>query len=141
MPKSYPFAVDRAVCPRVATCVAENLSQRVFGNQPVNFSWVLAAPPAEGGTRAFAGTNDPNLVAPDVLFAFDYVLGTTTQIATSAPFTNGPPASTGSLLFVPEFLGSTPRVQLFDITSTPEATTAFVPDTVNKLSPVQVGWY
>ena len=97
--------------------------------------------PGGGGTRAFAATNDPNLVAPDVLFAFDYVLGTTTPIATSAPFTIGPPAATGSLLFVPEFLGSTPRVQLFDITSTPQATTAFVPDTVNKLSPVQVAWY
>jgi hypothetical protein len=121
--------------------VTASFTGAVFGNQPVNFSWVLAAPPAGGGTRAFAATNDPNLVAPDVLFAFDYVLGTTTQLATSEPFTIGPPASTGPLLFVPEFLGSTPRVQLFDITSTPQATTAFVPDSVNKLSPVQVAWY
>jgi hypothetical protein len=112
-----------------------------FGNQPVNFSWVLAAPAAGGGTRAFAATNDPNLVASDVLFAFDYVLGTTIQIATSAPFTLGPPAAAGSLLFVPEFLGSAPRVQLFDIASTPRATGAFVPDSVNNLSPVQVAWY
>jgi hypothetical protein len=121
--------------------VTASFTGAVFGNQPVNFSWVLAAPPAGGGTRAFAATNDPNLVAPDVLFAFDYVLGTTTQLATSEPFTIGPPASTGPLLFVPEFLGSTPQVQLFDITSTPQATTAFVPDSVNKLSPVQVAWY
>jgi hypothetical protein len=112
-----------------------------FGNQPVNFSWVLAAPPAGGGTRAFAGTNDPNLVAPDVLFAFDYVLGTTAQVTTSSPYSIGPSAATTSLLFVPEFLGSTPKIQLFDITGVPQVTTAFAPDTVNNLSPVQVGWY
>ena len=76
-----------------------------------------------------------------MLFALDYVLGTTTQLATSAPFTIGPPAATGSLLFVPEFLGSRPKIQLFDITSTPQTTTAFVPDSVNNLSPVQVAWY
>jgi hypothetical protein len=121
--------------------VTKTMTGAAFGNQPVNFSWVLAAPPAGGGTRAFAGTNDPNLVAPDGLFAFDYDLGTTTQIATSDPFTIGPSAATASLLFVPEFLGSTPRVQLFDITGTPQATTAFPPDTVNNLSPVQVAWY
>jgi len=112
-----------------------------FGNKPINFSWVLAAPPAGGGTRAFAGTNDPTLVAPDVLFAFDYLLGTTTVLATSDPFTIGPSAATDSLLFVPEFLGKTPRIQLFDITGTPQATTAFGPDTVNNLSPLEVGWY
>jgi hypothetical protein len=98
-------------------------------------------PPAGGGTRAFAGTNDPNLVAPDVLFSFDYLLGTATQVTTSSPYSIGPPAATSALLFVPEFLGSTPRIQLFDITGTPQATTAFAPDTVNNLSPVQVGWY
>jgi hypothetical protein len=130
--------VDLGVSPPSVTAI---FTGATFDNQPVNFSWVLAAPPAAGGTRAFAGTNDPNLVAPDVLFAFDYVLGTTTQIATSAPFTLGAPAATGSLLFVPEFLGTTPKVQLFDITSAPQATTAFAPDTVNKLSPVQVAWY
>jgi hypothetical protein len=112
-----------------------------FGNQPVNFSWVLAAPPAEGGTRAFAGTNDPNLVAPDVLFAFDYVLGTTTQVTTSSPYSIGPSAATTSLLFVPEFLGRTPKIQLFDITGAPQATSALAPDTVNNLSPAQIGWY
>ena len=32
-------------------------------------------------------------------------------------------------------------MQLFDITGAPQATTAFPPDTVNNLSPVQVGWY
>lgn len=112
-----------------------------FGNQPVNFSWVLAAPPAGGGTRAFAGTNDPTLVAPDVLFAFDYLLGTTTQVASSRPYSIGPSAATASLLFVPEFLGSAPKIQLFDITSTPQPTTAFGPDTTNNLSPAQVGWY
>ena len=101
----------------------------------------MAAPPAGGGTRAFAGTNDPTLVAPDVLFAFDYLLGTTTVLATSDPFTIGPSAATDSLLFVPEFLGRTPRIQLFDITGTPQATSAFGPDTVNNLSPLEVGWY
>jgi hypothetical protein len=130
--------VDLGASPPSVTAIFTGAS---FGNQPVNFSWVLAAPPAGGGTRAFAATNDPNLVARDVLFAFDYVLGTATQIATSDPFTVGPPATTGPLLFVPEFLGSTPRVQLFDITSTPQATTAFVPDSINNLSPVQVAWY
>ena len=121
--------------------VTTEITGAAFGNQPVNFSWVLAAPPAGGGTRAFAGTNDPNLVAPDVLFSFDYLLGTTTQIATAAPYSIGPSAASGSLLFVPEFLGSTPKIQLFDIANTPEATTAFAPDTVNNLSPVQVAWY
>ncbi len=121
--------------------VTKTIRGTEFGNQPVNFSWVLAAPSMAGGTRAFAGTNDPNLVALDVLFAFDYVLGTTTQVATSDPFTIGPSAATASLLFVPEFLGRTPRVQLFDITGAPQTTTAFPPDTVNNLSPVQVGWY
>ena len=121
--------------------VTKTMTGADFGNRPVNFSWVLAAPPAGGGTRAFAGTNDPNLVAPDVLFSFDYLLGTTTQLATSAPYSIGPSAATASLLLVPEFLGSSPKIQLFDITGTPQATTAFAPDTVNNLSPVQVAWY
>jgi hypothetical protein len=121
--------------------VTRTMTGPAFGNQPVNFSWVLAAPPAGGGTRAFAGTNDPNLVAPDVLFSFDYLLGTTMQVTTSDPYSLGPSAATASLLFVPEFLGRTPRVQLFDITGTPQATTAFAPDTVNNLSPVEVAWY
>ena len=121
--------------------VTKTMTGTAFGNQPVNFSWVLAAPPVGGGTRAFAGTTDPNLVAPDVLFAFDYVLGTTTQVTTSDPFTIGPSAASASLLFVPEFLGSTPKIQLFDISGTPQATTAFPPDTVNNLSPTEVAWY
>ena len=74
--------------------VTKTITGAAFGNQPVNFSWVLAAPPAGGGTRAFAGTNDPNLVAPDVLFSFDYLLGTTTQVTTSAPYSIGPSAAT-----------------------------------------------
>ena len=121
--------------------VTKTMTGAAFGNQPLNFSWVLAAPPVGGGTRAFASTNDPRLVAPDVLFAFDSVLGTTTPLASSDPFTIGPSAATTSLLFVPEFLGSTPKIQLFDITDQPQATTAFPPDTVNNLSPVQVAWY
>ncbi len=121
--------------------VTTTMTGAAFGNQPVNFSWVLAAPPAGGGTRAFAATNDPNLAAPDVLFSFDYLLGTTTEVTTSDPYSIGPSAATGSLLFVPEFLGSTPKIQLFDITGTPQATTAFAPDNVNNLSPVQVAWY
>jgi len=130
--------VDLSASP---TSVTRTMTGAAFGNQPVNFSWVLAAPPAGGGTRAFAGTNDPNLVAPDALYTFDYLLGTTTQIATSDPFTLGPSAATPSLLFVPEFLGSTPKIQLYDITGSPQATTAFAPDTVNNLSPVAVAWY
>lgn len=121
--------------------VTTTITGAAFGNQPVNFSWVLAVPPAGGGTRAFAGTNDPNLVAPDVLFAFDYVLGTSTPVLTSSPYSLGPSAATSSLLFVPEFLGSNPKIQLFDIAGTPQATNAFAPDTVNHLSPAQVGWY
>jgi len=130
--------VDMGASPPSVTKV---ITGAEFGNQPVNFSWVLATPPAEGGTRAFAGTNDPNLVAPDALFAFDYLLGTATQVAISSPYSIGPAAATASLLFVPEFLGSTPKIQLFDITSTPQPTTAFGPDTTNNLSPAQVGWY
>jgi hypothetical protein len=121
--------------------VTKMITGAAFGGQPVNFSWVLAAPPAGGGTRAFAGTNDPNLVAPDVLFSFDYLLGTTTQVTTSDPYSIGPSAATTSLLFVPEFLGSTPKIQLFDITGAPQPTTAFPPDTVTNLSPVEVAWY
>jgi hypothetical protein len=130
--------VDLGISP---PSVTKTISGAAFGNQPVNFSWVLAASPAGGGTRAFAGTNDPKLVAPDVLFSLDYLLGTTVQLATSDPFTIGPSAATASLLFVPEFLGSAPKVQLFDITGTPQGTSAFPPDTVNNLSPVQVAWY
>jgi hypothetical protein len=130
--------VDLGASPPSVTTM---LTGMVFGNRPVNFSWVLAAPPAAGGTRAFAGTNDPNLIAPDVLFSFDYLRGTTTQVTTSSPYSIGPSAATASLLFVPEFLGSTPKVQLFDITGTPQATTAFAPDTVNNLSPVEIAWY
>ncbi len=130
--------IDLGAAPPSVTTIVTGAA---FGNQPVNFSWVLAVPPAGGGTRAFASTNDPTLQAPDVLFAFDYVLGTATPIATSAPFTIGPSGATGALLFVPEFLGSTPRVQLFDITGTPQPSSAFAPDSVHNLSPVQVAWY
>ncbi|HVZ86727.1 MAG TPA: hypothetical protein VHG72_07150 [Polyangia bacterium] len=121
--------------------VLRQISSVAFGDQPVNFAWVLDAPPAGGGTRAFAGTNDPNFVNPDALYAFDYVLGTTIQIATSDPFTIGPSAATASLLFVPEFLGTTPKIQLFSITGTPAATSGFAPDPARGLAPAQVGWY
>ncbi|HEX3905972.1 MAG TPA: hypothetical protein VH853_24330 [Polyangia bacterium] len=112
-----------------------------FGDQPVNFSWVLAAPTAAGGTRAFAGTNDPLDVLPDALYVFDYVLGTTTQIATSSPFTIGAPAATSSLLFVPEATSSTPKIQLFGITGTPQVTTGFASDPTNGLPPQEIAWY
>ena len=126
------FVVDLGASPPSVTTMITGMA---FGNQPVNFSWVLAAPPAAGGTRAFAGTNDPNLIAPDVLFSFDYLLGTTTQVTTSSPYSIGPSAATTSLLFVPEFLGSTPG-QLFDMQEPPQAPTA-LPNTVVASSPVE----
>jgi hypothetical protein len=117
------------------------ISGVAFDDQSINFSWVLAAPTAAGGTRAFAGTNDPGFVKPDALYVFDYVVGTTSKLGTSDPYTMGTPANTASLLFVPEATFTSPRVQLFNITGTPQAGNAFVSDAVNGLPPLQVGWY
>ena len=130
--------VDLGASPPSLTKIITSVA---FGDQPVNFSWVLAAPTASGGTRAFAGTNDPNFVMPDALYVFDYVTGTTTQIATSSPFTIGVPANTASLLFVPEATFSTPKIQLFDITGTPQATTGFASDPTTGLPPQEIAWY
>jgi hypothetical protein len=121
--------------------LVRQISGVAFDNQALNFAWVIDAPPAAGGTRAFAGTNDPNFVNPDVLYAVDYVLGTVTQVATSDPFTLGPSAATPSLLFVPEFLGSDPKIQLFDITAAPVAASGFAPDPAHGLAPSSVAWY
>jgi hypothetical protein len=117
------------------------ISGVAFDDQALNFSWVLAAPTAAGGTRAFVGTNDPAFVKPDALYVFDYVLGTTSKIASSDPYTIGAPANTASLLFVPEATFSSPKVQLFNITGTPQAGSSFVSDTVNGLQPLEIGWY
>ncbi len=136
--KSGIAVVDLGASP---PSLSRTIAGVAFGDQPVNFGWVLAAPTSSGGTRAFAGTNDPNFVMPDALYVFDYLIGTTTQIATSDPYTIGFPASTGSLLFVPESTFTSPKIQLFNITGTPQATTGFSSDPTNGLPPQEVAWY
>jgi hypothetical protein len=136
--KSGIAVIDLSVSPPQLT---RTITSVMFGNQPVSFAWVLSAPTASSPARAFANTSDPNDVNPDGLFVFDFVAGTATQIATSDPFSLGPSAATSSLLFVPEFLGTMPKIQLYDITATPQPTTAFAPDPTNGLSPTEVAWY
>jgi hypothetical protein len=137
--KSGIGVIDLSVSPPQLT---HTITSAAFGSQPVSFAWVLSAPTVASPSRAFASTSDPNDVNPDVLYAFDFAAGTATQFATSAdPFSIGPSSATASLLFVPEALAASPKIQLFDITGTPQPTISFSSDTVNKLSPTAVAWY
>ncbi|HVV51775.1 MAG TPA: hypothetical protein VHO06_19055, partial [Polyangia bacterium] len=113
----------------------------VFGDQPVSAAWVLPAATAASPDRAFAGTRDPARIKSDGLYLFDFTLGTAAEIATAAPAAIGPSAATASLLFVPELLGSAPKVQLFDISGAPLPTTGFAPDPANGLGPAAIAWY
>jgi hypothetical protein len=138
--KSGIGVIDLSVSP---PALARTITSAAFGTLPINFSWVLSAPTAASPTRAFASTSDPDFNGgkPDILYAFDFAAGTATQIATSDQFAIGPSAATASLLFVPEALAAAPKIQLFDITATPQPTIGFASDTVNMLSPTAVAWY
>ena len=121
--------------------LTRSISSVAFDDRPIDFAWVVALPLTGGGTRAFAVTNDPSFTTPDALFAFDYVLGTTTQFATSDPYTIGQPAGVSGLLLVPEATFSTPQIKLFDVSGSPHATTGFASDPVTGLPAVGVTWY
>ncbi|HLK88641.1 MAG TPA: hypothetical protein VKZ18_02035 [Polyangia bacterium] len=112
-----------------------------FDGRPLDMGWVLALPPAAGGTRAFAVTNDPNDVEPDALFAFDYVAGTATRFATSDPYTLGRAAGLPGLLLMPNATRTTPRIDLYDVTAAPTATTSFTSDPVTNLPPQEIAPY
>ena len=136
--KSGIAVIDLSVSPPQLT---RTITSDAFGTLPISFAWVIAAPTAASPSRAFASSSDPNLVMPDVLYVFDFAAAAATQIGTSDPFTIGPSAATTSLLFVPEFLPTTPKIQLYDITGTPQSSIAFASDTVTMLSPTAVAWY
>jgi hypothetical protein len=130
--------VDLGVSPPV---LARVIPSAAFDGRPLDVGWVLALPPDGGGTRAFAVTNDPNDVEPDALFTFDYVAGTASQVAASDPYTLGVAAGLPGLLVMPNSTRSTPRIQLYDVTGTPAATTTFVSDPVTGLPPQEVAAY
>jgi hypothetical protein len=130
--------VDLGASPPTVTRVVPSTA---FDGRPVGPFWVLALAPNAGGTRAFAVTNDPNATAPDALFAFDYVAGTATQFATADSYTLGQPAGAPGLLLVPVANASMPQIKLYDVSATPQATTAFTSDPVTNLPPQEVAWY
>ncbi|HVV48936.1 MAG TPA: hypothetical protein VHO06_04700, partial [Polyangia bacterium] len=130
--------VDLGASPPVLTRV---VPAAAFDGRPLNMGWVLALPPAGGGTRAFAVTNDPNDVAPDALFAFDYAAGTATRFATSGPYTLGQPAGLPGLLLMPNATLSAPQIDLYDVSGTPAATTTFTADPVTNLPPQAIAPY
>ncbi len=130
--------VDLSVSPPVLTRV---IPSAAFDGRPLDIGWVLALPPAGGGTRAFAVTNDPNDVDPDALFAFDYVAGTTSEVATSGPYTFGMPAGLPGLLLMPNSTRSMPKIDLFDVTASPTATTTSISDPVTNLPPQEIAPY
>ncbi len=117
------------------------VSSVAFGAHPMNFGWVLGAATADSPNRAFAGTYDPSGVAPDAVFEFDIVSGLVTPVGTAAAFALGTPALAGDLLFVPEALATTPKVQIFDVSGTPQGLKAFTSDVTNGLPPREVAWY
>ena len=122
--------------------LTRSISAVAFDDRPVNFSWVLALPPSAGGTRGFAVTNDTtNFTDPDALFAFDYVLGTATKIASGDAYTLGRSAGAPGLLLVPDANFSTPQIKLFDVSASPHATTGFTSDPVTGLPPQEVAAY
>ena len=112
-----------------------------FGGQVVSAAWVLSAPTAAGATRAFASGSGPTAARSDGLYVFDFASGIATQIATSDPHSIGRSAATASLLFVPEFLATSGRVQLYDITSTPVMGIAFASAPGLQLPPTEIAWY
>lgn len=122
--------------------LTRSISAVAFDDRPVNFSWVLALPPSGGGTRGFAVTNDTiNFSDPDALYAFDYVLGTATKVASGNAYTLGRSAGVPGLLLVPDASFSTPQIKLFDVTAAPHVTTGFTSDPVTGLPPQEVAAY
>ncbi len=117
------------------------VSSVALDGHPVSFGWVLAAPSAAAPNRAFAATFDPKGVAPDAVFQFDFVSGAVTPVTTAAAFSVGSPAMADQLLFVPEALLKEPKVQLIDVTVTPQPISGFKPDPKNGLPPRAVAWY
>lgn len=117
------------------------ISSVAFDGHPMNFSWVLGAPSAGSPNRAFAGTYNPNGAALDAVFEVDIASGLVIRVGTASPFSAGMPALAGDLLFVPETLASTPRIQLFDVSGAPQAVSGFTPDVTNSLPPRQIAWY
>jgi hypothetical protein len=130
--------VDLGVSPPVLTRV---IPSSAFDGRPLSFAWALALPPTGGGTRAFAVTTDPKDVQPDALFAFDYVAATASKLATSGPYTLGMPAGLPGLLLMPNSTARTPRIDLYDVTGTPTATTTFTSDPVTGLPPQEIAPY
>ena len=117
------------------------VSSVAFDGHPVSFGWVLAAPSAAAPNRAFAATYDPKGIAPDALFQFDFASGAVVPVTTSAPFSLGSPALADQLLFVPEALLTAPKVQLLDVTGTPQPKSGFTPDPKNGLPPRAIVWF
>ena len=136
--KSGIAVVDLGLSPPALTRV---IPASAFDGRPLSFSWALAIPPAGGGTRAFTVTTDPNDLQPDALFAFDYVAGTASQFATSGPYTLGVPAALPGLLLMPNSTAKTPRIDLYDVSAEPTATTTFVSDPLTGLPPQQIAPY
>lgn len=112
-----------------------------FDGRPMDMGWVLALPPAAGGTRAFAVTNDPQDVDPDALFAFDYLAGTAARFATSAPYTLGRAVALPGRLLMPDATRARPRIDLYDVTAAPVPTTSFTSDPVTNLPPQEIAAY
>jgi hypothetical protein len=130
--------VDLGVSPPALTRV---IPSAAFDGRAVGMGWVLALPASAGGTRAFAVTNDPNVVEPDALFYFDYVAGTATQFASSDPYTLGAPAALPGQLLIPNATTSTPRIERYDVTATPTVTDTFTSDPVTRLPPQGIAAY
>jgi hypothetical protein len=121
--------------------LARVIPAAAFDGRPLDMGWVLPLPSAAGGTRAFAVTNDPRDVDPDALFAFDYVAGTATQVATSGPYTLGRPAGVAEVLLMPNATRSMPRIDLYDVTGAPAATGSFTSDPRTGLPPLEIAAY
>lgn len=130
--------VDLAASPPV---LARVIPSSALDGRPVGAGWVIALPPAVGGTRAFAVTNDPNDVQPDALFAFDDVTGTADRVATSGPYTLGVAIGLPGLLLVPNATTSSPRIDFYDVSGAPTPTSALTSDPVTGLPPREIAAY
>ncbi len=130
--------VDLGVSP---PSLVRSISSVAFDDRPLGTAPVVALPPTAGGTRGFAVTNDPDGVGSDTLFAFDYVLGTATKVATSDPHAFGRAAGAPGHLLVPDARSSMPLIELYDVSGPPEAKGGFASDPVTGLPPVEVAWY
>jgi hypothetical protein len=117
------------------------VSSVALGGHPLDFGWVIAAPAAGAPARAFAGSYDPQGIAPDALVQFDFVSGSVTPVTTAAAFSIGVPALAGGLLFVPQALASAPKIQIVDVTVSPQPLSGFTADPANGLPAREIAWY